>query len=362
MSELLSSGKIPAMLYDGRNLTVRDVDDGPFVAISHVWADGLGSTAELVGLVPTCQVARIANLARLLVSDGAFWIDSLCVSDSKALRNRAIRLMAATYRQAERVLVLDATIWQLAIKTPPKERILRLALSPWMHRVWTLPEGLLAREIHFECVDGLVPNAHLKDLLASCRELVPSSALGPIYSDPFMHLYVYPPLLPLLERPPTDGVHPLTDIVKLLRNRTASDTEDETLAIAGLLGIDAEKLLEVEGADERMRVLYLEVKNIPAAIVFQPGPKLGCSGFRWAPRTLTRLKLEHGHMGMAECTPHGLVTEQTFTIFSSSPNLSRSVDLTKTPTSSSIGQERVQPTSCLRSWRPQAKEQSSQTG
>lgn len=171
------------MLYDGRNLTVRDADDGPFVAISHVWADGLGvgSTAE-VGLVPTCQVARIANLARLLVPDGAVWIDSLCVSDSKALRNRAIGLMAATYRQAERVLVLDATIWQLAIKTPPKELILRLALSPWMHRVWTLPEGLLAREIHFECVDGLGPNAHLKDLLASCRELVPSSALGPILS------------------------------------------------------------------------------------------------------------------------------------------------------------------------------------
>ncbi|KAI0770586.1 hypothetical protein C8Q74DRAFT_913042 [Fomes fomentarius] len=314
ISELLSSGKIPAMLYDGRNLTVRDAEDGPFVAISHVWADGLGSTAE-VGLL-TCQVARIASLARLLVPDGAFWIDSLCVSDSKALRYRAIDLMAATYRRAENVLVLDATIRQLSIKTPPKELILRLALSPWMHRVWTLPEGLLAREVYFECVDGLVSIAHLKDLLASCKEVVPSSALGPIYRDPFMHLYVSPSLLSLLERPNIEGAYSFTDIVKLLRNRTASNAEDETLAIAGLLGIDAQKLLEVEGADERMRVLYLEVKNIPAAIVFQPGPKLECSGFQWAPRTLTRLDMEHDHMGMAECTPHGLVTEQTFTIVS----------------------------------------------
>ena len=46
---------VPVVIFDGEELHVRPSNAGPYVAISHVWADGLGSKTE-VGL-PKCQVA-----------------------------------------------------------------------------------------------------------------------------------------------------------------------------------------------------------------------------------------------------------------------------------------------------------------
>ena len=38
-------------------LTIQSEDEGPYVAISHVWADGLGSNTERGS--PTCQIKRM---------------------------------------------------------------------------------------------------------------------------------------------------------------------------------------------------------------------------------------------------------------------------------------------------------------
>ena len=165
-------------MYNDGTLVVRDAADGPFVAISHVWADGLGSATE-VGL-PTCQIARIATLTQELVPDGAFRIGSLCVPRDKELCKKATEIVGETYQRADKVLVLDAAIRQLSITIPFQELAVQLMLSPWMHRVWTLPEALYAQELYFVFTDGLVSVVHFKDLLASPREIVSSSALGPI--------------------------------------------------------------------------------------------------------------------------------------------------------------------------------------
>ena len=99
---MLSSGRIPAVvLSDGGVLSVQSEDDGPYTAIPHVWAGGgLGSTTE-AGL-PTCQLARIT---RLLVSDSAFWVDSLCVLEVQERHKAAIRFMAESYQCANAIVV-----------------------------------------------------------------------------------------------------------------------------------------------------------------------------------------------------------------------------------------------------------------
>ena len=94
------------MVFDAGELRVLPSDGGSYLAISHVWADGLGSTSE-AGL-PRCQVERLAALARSLVPEsGAFWIDSLCVPRASDLRKTAIKAMGRTYKDAFAVLVLD---------------------------------------------------------------------------------------------------------------------------------------------------------------------------------------------------------------------------------------------------------------
>ena len=49
-----------------------------------------------------------------------------------------------------------------------------MATSGWIHRVWTLQEALLGRELNFEAADGLLSMAHLQRALDRAHEFVPS--------------------------------------------------------------------------------------------------------------------------------------------------------------------------------------------
>ena len=80
----------------------------PYVAISHVWGDGLGNLQE--NAIPECQLKHINHLVRGLKSRkgeemGYFWLDTLCVPpdsvNQHGLQNQAIALMRKTYADAE---------------------------------------------------------------------------------------------------------------------------------------------------------------------------------------------------------------------------------------------------------------------
>ncbi|RPD65488.1 hypothetical protein L227DRAFT_540288, partial [Lentinus tigrinus ALCF2SS1-6] len=249
----LAEGRVPVMVLDGDELSVRDSLNVDYVAISHVWADGLGSTAE-VGL-PACHLSHIASLTRRLVPSGAFWLDALCIPEENTSRTRAIALMAQTYEHAAKVLVTDGGIrTQCSLSSPKEECILRIATSGWMQRIWTLQEGMLARELCFEVSDGLIDVTH--------------------FNGPSFHLAWA--CIPLLRRRPHDlskleyyvvSYDPprcsYRDIIPLLRHRTTSKPRDESVAIAGLLGIDASELLAIPDGDARMRTLLMRCGTLP---------------------------------------------------------------------------------------------------
>lgn len=119
-----------------------------------MWADGLRSTTE-EGL-PACEIKRLAAMTSQLVPEGAFWIDTLCIPAIQDVRNRAIGLMAQTYRDAAAVLVIDSGIRATSSSAAREEKLLHVLASGWMQRLWTLQEGLLALKLIFEFLDGLV--------------------------------------------------------------------------------------------------------------------------------------------------------------------------------------------------------------
>lgn len=175
--KLLSAKRIPVVVYDGMELHVQPADAASYVAISHVWADGMGSITE-DGL-PTCVVKRIAGLVQqLLPETGAFWMDSLCVPDVESLRKDAIKLMSQTYRDSAKVLVIDDCIRsQCSERKTWEENLFRIATSGWVRRVWTLQEGLLARDLYFEFVEGPVNVEQKLGLLPSDSEGTEHDAL-----------------------------------------------------------------------------------------------------------------------------------------------------------------------------------------
>ncbi|KAF8346761.1 hypothetical protein F5887DRAFT_1073429 [Amanita rubescens] len=98
-------------------------DNYPYIAFSHVWADGLGNPHT--NALPRCQLRRlrdhateldrIHNLASTSESADlpvALWLDTLCIPvnpSAKAYRKKAIQLLGKTFNEADAVLALDHT-------------------------------------------------------------------------------------------------------------------------------------------------------------------------------------------------------------------------------------------------------------
>lgn len=303
--ETLSNNEIPVVMISdtdaaedsGLVLTCTTASNTPYVAISHVWADGLGSTTE-VGL-PTCQLRRLARLAHQLVPGGAFWMDSLCVPERKDMRKRAIGLMYRTYREAAAVLVVDSSINSCSTRAPLEERQLRVATSGWVQRLWTLQETAVAKVVVFEFYDGLMA---IKELYASPWDV----STNPVVCFLSMSLYRLGRWEQNLGLVPEDKIYYLFDALEF---RTTSKLEDETIAVSGLLGVDAFELSSLPPA-QRMKVLLLRMRDVPSDIALLGGPKLGEAGFRWAPKTLMLpggLPMGLSRRRDAICTPEGLL-------------------------------------------------------
>lgn len=157
-----------------------------YIALSHVWADGLGNpfgnalTSCLLKQILTLlsRLPRSHNAGRLKAAsmtvdwarlhigfeDGhaypLFWMDTLCVPVSKEndkYKVESINQMASIYAAAEQVLILDSELQTMKISNrSPTEILARILCSTWMTRSWTFQEGALARECVFQFADSAI--------------------------------------------------------------------------------------------------------------------------------------------------------------------------------------------------------------
>ena len=176
----LSIGTFPLLGISGHNVnevrltTVSHEPGVRYVAVSHVWSDGLGN--ETSNRLPSCQLLRLRSFASHLrrvhipwgqeaIDDSPLylWIDTLCcpVADSsqeqKHYKQVAIGAMRQVYEEAAYVLVVDNTLLPFAYKEiGVLEAGLRLFTSPWMQRLWTLQEAVLAKNLVIQFKDRAV--------------------------------------------------------------------------------------------------------------------------------------------------------------------------------------------------------------
>lgn len=150
-----------------------------YIALSHVWSDGMGNVSS--NSLPMCQLSELkssldeldrmtgnwltslntfhldSSWKQLKGRSPYFWLDTLCIPVStqyKAQRKQAISMMGQIYNKAQRVLVLDAELQKLSVESSQNEIFLRLALSGWMKRLWTLQEAVMARQLYIKLRDG----------------------------------------------------------------------------------------------------------------------------------------------------------------------------------------------------------------
>ncbi|KAL6718132.1 hypothetical protein ACLMJK_004219 [Lecanora helva] len=275
------------------------VESGPYIAISHVWSDGLGNPKA--NSLPTCQLLRLYKMAigldvEFFGGNPSLWIDSLLVPVGKGAEKKiALSSLCEYYRAAEKVLVLDSDLMQASRACTEEELLARVLYSTWMRRLWTLEEGILSyKNLVFQFRDGIV---NLSDLTHSERFLARVSTVGNVLYESLRLS------LPDLTNYPRSSSEKdllqsqiFTKLLPALEYRSTTKAADEPLCIAHILELDASRLVIIDDAELRMRefiqMLAERGCTFPRGLLFTKEPKLQLDGFRWCPTSLMAFERE----------------------------------------------------------------------
>ncbi|KAL3446059.1 hypothetical protein BJX65DRAFT_279975 [Aspergillus insuetus] len=298
--EIIEGGNIPlATIIISEDNRVR-LDMTPykpgmnFIAISHVWSHGLGNPDE--NALRECQLEKLQLLVNGCDGDSEnrdcvyFWLDTLCLPlRPKIWRKIAMRDMRQCYANASIVLVLDKHLQESSSQALATELLLRIAISDWRFRVWTLQEGFFAKRLMFQFLETAIDGAALwGDYLGTARAN-PRDAIAV-----FIALHVAPALGLELYEPGKRGKHQtgeglsIATLTSSLRGRAISKPEDEPLCAASLLRQDKllATLLETP-KQNRMMVFWRSQSSVPSWVAFVNGPRLTEPGYQWALSSLS---------------------------------------------------------------------------
>ena len=294
--DILRSGSLPLLRITTKKngpskATVELISSGTemtqYVAISHVWADGLGN-AEANSL-PNCQLIRLGEMLDPFAEAGRrplIWLDTLCCPVDSEGKNLALLQMKRTYAKAHKTLILDSALYSYDSQDlSAAELQARILTCGWMRRLWTLQEMALASDPWVQFQDGPLSLRKIVDQLRKLhdenlnhRHLVQDVWLG---SKPLTLSRYHSPR----------GAPELDLLDRALSHRNTTVALDEALCIATLMNLDVSKILPLSSEEERMCKVWdlLASANngsLPRNMVFLDGVKLDRRGYRWAPSTL----------------------------------------------------------------------------
>ena len=239
-------------------------------------------------------------------------MDTLCIpvrEDQKILRKKSIAQMRDIYESADRVLVFDSLIEGLRRVDGIYEKSVRLVISNWQHRLWTLQEGVLSTLTCFALQDGVITLDELKE-----QEGQKQKAESPGFFDRVTQGVQIVPVFNLslfldvesetLEQKRASN---FTVLIPTINNRVTTRQEDETVCMATLLRIDTHQLQAISSpltskelralpriqreaeerrvCDERMKFFLCQIQTFEANIIFNRLERIPSDGFRWAPRS-----------------------------------------------------------------------------
>ena len=309
LNSIVESEHIPLISIDEDcSLEVMALSYGnTYVAISHVWADGLGNPRA--NSLPRCQLQflrqRVMETYHHFIGQSEpkyFWIDTLCVPlHPSTARKAAIRKMCQVYQKATRVLVLDTEVMHSTANCEAEEIFMRIICSSWFHRLWTLQEAALAKgRLCIQFRERSIDINVLSDGTYRSFELHNEIAYR-------THSILTQPWL-IFSDTSLSPVKRFCVVWQALQGRSTSRSADEPICVGTLLGMNVDALIETPD-EERMVEFWAHQERLPVSLLFVNGPKLNVDGYRWAPSTLLRrgktARLLSWDRGVAWHTSHG---------------------------------------------------------
>jgi hypothetical protein len=310
---LLEGDKIPLLrlvggLQDMRVELVESTRNSKYVAISHVWADGLGN--PYTNSLHRCKLLALRELVAEVAKESnpeqdsgntevpLIWLDTLCcpAKDGDG-KKKGIEKIYNVYQRAEHVLVLDSGLMSYAVQHQDiSEQAVRIFTSNWVRRLWTLQEGALANSLYFQFADRAVSALELYSAFPAVMVVsLQHQALCMDFAQEFWNLrdFFHGPN----SRPGNNNSsRQLGNLDRSLQFRGVSVPTDEPLCIGALMSLDLAAIVNVEPKEDRMQMVWQLLANcmggLPAQIIFFEEHKINAAGWRWAPRSL--LQVEKG--------------------------------------------------------------------
>ncbi|KFY15519.1 hypothetical protein V492_01942 [Pseudogymnoascus sp. VKM F-4246] len=292
LCNILLRRKIPLIVCidsrDRTDISLVEAEPGitAYVAISHVWSDGLGNVQR--NALNRCQLLRLNNLVRSLPGSYGnivhFWIDTICVPPDAACQEKAqaiaLQMMRRTYEDATVVLVLDSWLFGFTTHgTSDTEILVRIFSCLWNRRLWTYQEGALARKLLFQFKDCAYELESGMDRLNNSKDAHVDMTLMQSLNSKNRSLRSFTGLGRSVE-------DKLDAIINAMQFRTTSVKADEALCLAALLNFDMTPILNTKPY-LRMREFWRMTTSVPAGILLYKGRTFDKTpGLRWAPRTL----------------------------------------------------------------------------
>lgn len=299
VTNLVAAGAIPVISVSATDegsplqLDVKNAEGRPYIALSHVWSDGLGNA--MANALPTCQLQLLSRAVSTILQPALFWIDTLCVPVKPLeARNAAIRQMRETYESADAVLVIDGGVRMISTVVSDEELFMRIACSGWVRRLWTYQEMILAKKLFIVLADGIVNLAQAeKSILHYIRNPDTGAMSGSSYSSSialeasaFLRTLRTKPLEGLDREGPAPRLTVDFDSVwEGVQWRTTSRMSDEPIVLATVLDEDVGLILDLP-AEQRMQKILSKQSTFPPYMIFAPIPRMSESGYRWAPPSL----------------------------------------------------------------------------
>ena len=281
LKSIVEAGRIPIISIHehGCVVEVTALNSGMnYVAISHVWSDGIGNPKA--NSLPRCQLQFLQEIVEENGSKN-LWIDTLCVPVwPQTARKAAIRKMSEIYSHATRVLTLDAELMNSTANCNAEEIFMRVITSTWFHRLWTLQEAALAKSrLFIQFRERAIDINALSDATCDTFGLHNEIAFR-------THSILIQPWL-IFSDLSLSAAKRFCVVWQAIQGRSTSKVADEPICVATLLGTDVNKLIDTPD-ENRMVEFWSQQTELPLSLLFLNGPKLKVDGYQWAPSTLLK--------------------------------------------------------------------------
>ncbi|KAI9667066.1 MAG: hypothetical protein M1831_001243 [Alyxoria varia] len=371
---IVNRGGIPLVSIDPETpdlqMTLEEHDGvGKYVAISHVWSDGLGNPHS--NSLPLCQLRRITQLllavhrkeksqmsilerwATRWVSAALgnlisrktprlyFWMDTLCIPSrrgtgsieyGKDLKLKAMKMITPIIQGADQTLVLDTDLdcmtecvedWRS--EEHDEEMVARLLASKWMQRSWTFEEGALARDCYFKVAgEGLERLSDLeKPRLYDRYSMVSSIEISLHLQYPLKWLLAGPlnerrkqasrPGASMAQRRKfaKSRVSQLVEAWNGLLERSATKAEDPPIIFANILDFNVNTIGRLD-PEQRLPSVIKSCDDIPASLLFNAKHRPKRGGYdAWIPSQIAGNRLTQSAILRKGLSQNGLVLDRT---------------------------------------------------